>query len=49
MTHKKDEQPYADVRYKEDADNLNLIDVANDFVTGDSHRLSKFGHSTVNI
>ena len=46
---RKGEQPYADVRYKEDADNLNLIDVANDFVTGNSHRLSKFGHSTVNI
>ena len=31
--------------YKEDADNLNLIDVANDFYgTGNSHRLSKFGH-----
>ena len=36
---RKGEQPYADVRYKEDADNLNLIDVANDFVTGNSHRL----------
>ena len=31
--------------YKEDADNLNLIDVANDFYgTGNSLRLSKFGH-----
>ena len=30
--------------YKEDARNLNLIDVANDFYTGNSHRLSKFGH-----
>ena len=29
---------------KEDADSLNLIDVANDFYTGGSHRLSKFGH-----
>ena len=27
----------------EEADNLNLIDVANDFYTGGSHRLSKFG------
>ena len=26
------------------ADNLNLIDVANDFYTGGSHRLTKFGH-----
>ena len=30
--------------YKGDADNLNLIDVTNDFYTGNSHRLSKFGH-----
>ena len=30
--------------YKEDADNLNRIDVANEFVTGNPHRLSKFGH-----
>lgn len=30
--------------YKEDADNLNLIDVANELVTGNPHRLSKFGH-----
>ena len=29
---------------KEDADSLNLIDVANDFYTGGSHRLSKFAH-----
>ena len=29
---------------KEDADSWNLIDVANDFYTGGSHRLSKFGH-----
>ena len=29
---------------KEDADNLNLIDLANDFYTGVSDRLSKFGH-----
>ena len=29
--------------YKEDARNLNLIDVANDFYTRNSHRLSKFG------
>ena len=30
--------------YKENADNLNLFDVTNDFYTGNSHRLSKFGH-----
>ena len=30
--------------YKEEADNLNLIDAANDFYSGISHRLSKFGH-----
>ena len=30
--------------YKEDAENLNLLDVANDFHAGGSHRLSKFGH-----
>ena len=30
--------------YKDDARKLNLIDVANDFYTGNSHRLSKFGH-----
>ena len=29
---------------KEDADNLNLIDVANDFYTENSYRLSKYGH-----
>ena len=29
--------------YKDDARKLNLIDVANDFHTGNSHRLSKFG------
>ena len=48
-TNLKDGQPYADVRYREDADNLTLIDVANDFVSGNSDRLSQFGHSTVNI
>ena len=30
--------------YKEDAHNLNPIDVANDIYTGNSHRLSKFGN-----
>ena len=30
--------------YKEDSRNFNLIEVANDFYTGNSHRLSKFGH-----
>ena len=30
--------------YKEEADNLDLINVANDFVAGNPHRLSKFGH-----
>ena len=30
--------------YKEDTGNLNLIDVANDFYTGNSHRLSNSGH-----
>ena len=30
--------------YKEEADNLNRINAANDFYTGNSHRLSKFGH-----
>ena len=30
--------------YKEDADNLNLLDVANNFYAGGSHSLSKFGH-----
>ena len=48
-----DEKPYADVVlmsvYKEDADNLYLIDVAfaNAFYTGGSHGLSKFGHFSV--
>ena len=31
---------------KEDTNNLNLIDVASDFYTGNSHRLSKFGYFT---
>ena len=44
MTQRKDEQPYADVPQYADADNLNMIDVANDFFTGNSHRLSNFGH-----
>ena len=30
--------------YKEDTGNLNLTDVANDFYTGNSHRLSNSGH-----
>ena len=30
--------------YKEGADNLNLLDVANDFYAQGSHSLSKFGH-----
>ena len=30
--------------YKEEADNLDLINVANDFVAGNPHSLSKFGH-----
>ena len=30
--------------YKKDADNSNLLDVANDFYAGGSHSLLKFGH-----
>ena len=30
--------------YKEDTDNLNLLDVANDFYARGSNSLSKFGH-----
>ena len=30
--------------YKEEVDNTNLIDIANEFVAGNPHRLSKFGH-----
>lgn len=30
--------------YKEDVDNVDLIDVANEFVAGNPHWLSKFWH-----